>query len=276
MSETENQATIAAKEESRQIVRETSIVGVPKSLAETVEIAKVMGASGLYPDYNTAQKAAGAIVIGAQYGLSPAQSLGAIHIVKGKPMLHYSLILAKVREHPDYDYRIVESTDDVATVEFVRHDAVIGRESFTIVQARKQGTQNLEKFPDTMLLARAVSKGVKKYCPDVLNGMPTYVQGELDEPQTAPIRKSDSLREKMIDMANAVEPSAEPVIDAEFVEAPQAVNPLDAYRLTEDEERDFRTLAQSNGYDLESVAASVEPKTKDALESALSVQGLGL
>jgi len=273
MSETENQLALAAKEESRQIVRETSIVGVPKSLAETVEIAKVMGASGLYPDYNTAQKAAGAIVIGAQYGLSPAQSLGAIHIVKGKPMLHYSLILAKVREHPDYDYKIIESTDTSAIVEFIRHDAVIGRESFSAEQAKRQGTQNMEKFPDTMLLARAVSKGVKKFCPDVLNGMPTYVQGELDEPTAAPIRKSDVLREEMMARAAGTEKPAEASIEAEFVDVSgSGAYVLDAFEFTEQERYDFEAKAKEEGCDLEVVAATVTPGDKDALWNALEGQ----
>lgn len=269
-----SQERALAAQETKKLLQETSIVGVPSSLAGAIEIAKVMGASGLYPDYGTAQKAAGAIVIGAQYGLSPAQSLGAIHIVKGKPMLHYSLILAKVREHPDYDYKIIESSDERATVEFLRHDSIAGVETFTLAQAKKQGTQNLDKFPDTMLLARAVSKGVKKFCPDVLNGMPTYVQGEIDEANqsygTEPT-KADSLREEMLRRAKEIVDGdqggqEEPIEEGEIVPP----SPLEAYGLTEEEAQEFYQLAADNEVSLFDVAAQVEPKSKDALRSAIT------
>ncbi|MBS1702884.1 MAG: hypothetical protein JST12_14565 [Armatimonadetes bacterium] len=272
----------ATKEEGRQIVRETPIVGIPSSLAQTLELAKVMAASGLYPDFATSQKASGAIIIGAQYGLSPAQSLGSVHIVKGKPMLHYSLILAKVREHPDYDYRIVESNDERAEVEFLRHDSVCGREVFTVAQAKRQGTgaptQNSEgmlaKFPDTMLLARAVSKGVKKYCPDVLNGMPTYVQGEIDEVDAGfgkHATKGDQLREEM--QRRASEIACSDVVDAEFKDVTNdpPANPLEPFGLTEAQVHDFRVYAEANGMDLEAVAAKCSEKTAVALARAIEV-----
>ena len=123
---------IVAKEEARQLVKQTNVVGITHSLAEVIEIAKTMAASGFFGDIKSAQQAAAVMIVGAQYGISPAQSLTAIHIVKGKPMLHYSLILAKIREHKDYDYKITENTDEVAEIEFLRHDSVCGRERFTI------------------------------------------------------------------------------------------------------------------------------------------------
>ena len=49
-------------------------------------------------------------------------------------------------------------------------------------------------------------------------------------------------------------------------------SPLIPFGLTDTEEIDFRSLAQSVGKDLEQVAAAIEPKTKQALESALNGQ----
>jgi hypothetical protein len=186
--------------------RETSVVDLPRNLEQIIAIAKVMAASGFYPDAKTAQQAAALMILGVQFGIPPAQSLTAIHIVKGKPMLHYSALLSKIRQHPDYDYKITESTDKKAAIEFYRHGEPCGVSEFTLEQARKQGTQNMDKFPDTMLLARAVSNGVKRYCPDVLNGMPVYTPGEIDQDaavytDAARSTKGDALRAEMVAQA---------------------------------------------------------------------------
>lgn len=153
----------------------------PTTLQEFINIAKVMASSGFYPDARTAQQAVALMILGRHFGLTAAQSLTAIHVVKGKPMLHYSAILAKVRQHPDYNYKIIEHTDQVARITFYHFGEECGESVFTLADAKKQGTQNIDKFPKTMLLARAASNGVKWYCPDVLNGMPVYVQGEIPE-----------------------------------------------------------------------------------------------
>lgn len=172
------------------IYQQTSVTELPRNVAEVIAIAKVMAASGFYPDARTAQQAAAIMLLGIQFGIPPAQALTAIHVVKGKPMLHYSAILSKVRQHPNYDYDIVTADAKKAELAFYRIDpktgerTECGRSIFTDADAKRQGTQNMDKFPDTMLLARAASNGVKRYCPDVLNGMPVYTPGEI-EPEEA-------------------------------------------------------------------------------------------
>lgn len=163
----------------QQVSFDQTSVENPTTLQEYINLAKVLAGSGFYPDARSAQQAVGLMILGKHFGLSPVQSLTAIHVVKGKPMLHYSAILAKVRQHPDYDYRIAEHTDKVAKITFYYHGEECGESVFTEADAKKAGTQNMEKHGKTMLLARAASNGVKWYCPDVLNGMPVYVQGEM-------------------------------------------------------------------------------------------------
>lgn len=165
----------------QQLSFEQTKVANPETLQEYINIAKMLAQSGFYPDAKTAQQAVALMILGRHFGLSAVQSMTAIHIVKGKPMLHYSAILAKVREHPHYDYEIVEHTADVCSIQFYHKDKPCGKSTFTKADATKQGTQNMDKHGKTMLLARAASNGVKWYCPDVLNGMPVYVQGEIEE-----------------------------------------------------------------------------------------------
>jgi len=214
--------TLATQETTNaNVYNETRVDRIPDSLNQIIAIAKVMSASGFYPDAKTAQQAAAIMILGVQFGIPPAQALTAIHVVKGKPMLHYSALLSKVRQHPDYDYKILEETDKVARIEFTRKGESCGISTFTLEQAKKQGTQNLDKFPDTMLLARAASNGVKRYCPDVLNGMPVYAPGEIEAESaySGPGgTKGDALRAEM--QAKAEETSA---LEAEYAEVGDTV-----------------------------------------------------
>lgn len=175
------QAENAQLKQLQQLSFESTSVSNPQTLQEYANIAKSMAASGYFGEVKNAHQAVALMILGRHFDLSPVQSLTGIHIVKGKPMLHYSVILAKVRQHPLYDYRIVKHDDKIATIAFTYKGEPCGESSFTIEDARKAGTQNMEKHGKTMLLARAASNGVKWYCPDVLNGMPIYVQGEIPE-----------------------------------------------------------------------------------------------
>lgn len=207
---------VAPEAESKAIERAgyemTSATEMPRNLQEVINIAKIMAASGFYQDAQTAQKAAAIMLLGIQFGIPPAQALTAIHVVKGKPMLHYSAILSKVRQHPHYDYDIVEQTAKRAEIAFIRQNkrgewVEAGRSVFTIEDAKRQGTQNLDKFPDTMLLARAASNGVKRYCPDVLNGMPVYTPGEI-EPEEAYAQGPSKAKALMAEIQSTPEPVA--------------------------------------------------------------------
>ena len=175
------QAENAQLKQLQQLSFETTNVHNPVTLQEYANIAKSMAASGFFGEVKNAHQAVALMILGRHFNLSPVQSLTGIHIVKGKPMLHYAVILAKVREHPHYDYRIVKHDDSACTIAFTYKGEPCGESTFTKADAQKAGTQNMDKHGKTMLLARAASNGVKWYCPDVLNGMPVYVQGEIPE-----------------------------------------------------------------------------------------------
>jgi hypothetical protein len=48
-----------------------------------------------------------------------------------------------------------------------------------------------EKYPRNMLFARAMSNGVAFHCPDVMNGIRVYAEGEIVERVPAPAEQSD-------------------------------------------------------------------------------------
>src|SRR3990167_7021515 len=73
--------------------------------------------------------------------------------------------------------------NDVVSIEFFEtlggKRESIGVSTFTVADAKAAGTQNLTKFPRNMLFARAISNGVRWFCPDVFSGSAVYTPEEL-------------------------------------------------------------------------------------------------
>lgn len=72
-----------------------------------------------------------------------------------------------------------------AFVQFTIHDQVVGLSRFTLDDAQKAGLIKesakaaWNAAPRNMLLARAMSNGVKWFVPEVMGGLPIYVEGEI-------------------------------------------------------------------------------------------------
>ena len=101
-----------------------------------------------------------------------------IHIIQGKPTIGAGLIASRVKGSGKYDYKVIEASEKVCSIDFYQGKEKIGNSTFTIEDAKKALTKNIDKFPKNMLFARAISNGVKWYCPDVFSG-PVYVPEEM-------------------------------------------------------------------------------------------------
>lgn len=152
---------------------------VKSSLTEIMSIGKAFAESGMFPDIKTAAQAVVKIQAGAEMGIPPFAAMSGIHIIQGKPTVGAGLMAANVKGSGKYDYRVIESTDKVCSIDFYQGKEKIGNSTFTIEDAKKAGTKNLDKFPKNMLFARAISNGVKWFTPDVFSG-PVYVPEEMD------------------------------------------------------------------------------------------------
>lgn len=155
---------------------------IPTTTADMMSVATNLAKSGFFQDAREATQAFAKILAGAELGIPPFAAMSGIYIVKGKPQLGGVLLGGLVKRSGKYDYRVVEQNGNKCSIDFYQGQEKIGNSTFTIEQAKKAGTQNLDKFPENMLYARAMSNGVKWYCPDVTNG-PVYVEGELDAPE---------------------------------------------------------------------------------------------
>ena len=167
---------------------------VKSSLTEIMSIGKAFAESGMFTDVKTAAQAIVKIQAGAEIGLPPFASMTGIHIISGKPTLGAGLIASSIKGSGKYDYRVKEQSEKICSVEFFevsgKNRESIGTSTFTIEDAKKAGTKNLDKFPKNMLFARAISNGVKWFCPDVFAG-PVYVPEEMEAVQTVDAEAQD-------------------------------------------------------------------------------------
>jgi hypothetical protein len=159
-----------------------------KSLAistydEIEKAALAMSKSGYFQDVKDQAQAVVKILAGRELGFGPFASMQNIFIINGRPSVGANLMASAVKGSPKYDYKIRDLTGTACAIEFYQLSGgkyeSIGVSKFTIEDAKKAQTKNLEKYPRNMLFARAMSNGVRWYCPDVFNGNAVYTPEEL-------------------------------------------------------------------------------------------------
>lgn len=123
------------------------------------------------------------VLAGRELGFGPFASVNGIHVIKGKPAVSANLMAAAVKANPRYDYRVRQMDSKGVVIEFFEivdgKRGSLGTSSFTSEDAKAAGTQNMERFGRNMMFARAMSNGVKWFCPDVFDGNAVYVPEEL-------------------------------------------------------------------------------------------------
>jgi hypothetical protein len=145
---------------------------------EIMTMAQNFAESGMFTDAKQMAQAFVKIQAGQEIGIPPFAAMGGIHIIQGKPTLGAGLIASTVKGSGKYDYRVKEMNEKICSIDFLQGSEVIGNSTFTIEDAKKALTKNIDKFPKNMLFARAISNGVKWFCPDVFAG-PVYVPEEM-------------------------------------------------------------------------------------------------
>lgn len=163
-------------EQTALAIRKTEIIN---SFSDLERAATAMARSGYFQDSREQAQAIVKILAGQEMGFGPFASMTGVHIIQGRPAIGANLMAAAVKSSGRYNYRVVEMTDKVCSIKFFEGKEEIGVSTFTIEDARKAGTKNLDKFPRNMLFARAMSNGVRWYCPDVFNGSAVYTPEEL-------------------------------------------------------------------------------------------------
>ena len=215
----------------------------PDNLDDIQRTASLLAASGYFTksgDANVAiAQVATQIIAGAEMGMAPFTAVQSIHIIQGKPTLSANAMAAAVKAHPKYDYRLRTNTAKLCEIEFFENGESLGISDFSEADAKAAGTQNMAKFARNMLFARAMSNGVRWYCPDVFSGNAVYTPEELDGDTEADWQPSiidgvdmhgaEPDETDAITVADAEPLGANPFEDAE----PEAEQPQDAPDLIE-------------------------------------------
>jgi hypothetical protein len=165
------------------------------SATEVMSMGKIFYASGCFKDTGSVEQAIIKIQAGQELGIPPFAAMSGIHLIKGKPVVGAGIIASRVKASGKYDYEVLQLDNEICELEFFSKGKSVGKSVFTMEDAKKAGTgaaeayagagKNIVKFTRNMLFARAISNGVKWYCPDVFLG-PVYTPEEmegLEDPQ---------------------------------------------------------------------------------------------
>lgn len=196
------------------------------------DLGEVFARSGLFSDMKDASQCIVKILAGKEAGIGPFASMTGIHIIQGKPSMGYVLMGTCVKRSPRHDYQVRERSDKQAAIEFFRDGKSLGISTFTMANAvamGKAGGQQYKAQPATMLFARAMSQGVRTFCPEVTGG-PMFTPDELGA-------KVDDAGEVVGDpqAAPATAPKAQKRAASLLVdEAPKAEEPSIAAQLDQD------------------------------------------
>lgn len=195
------------------------------SLDETLRIGEIFVKSGFFSDAKDAAQAIVKILAGKELGFGPMASMTGVYIVKGKVTLSANLMAAALKRTGHYNYRVRTMTDEVCEVEFFEHSngswESVGKSRFSMDDAKRANLINSSAwraYPRNMLFARALSNGVKWYCPDIFGG-PIYTPDELgavvdgetgnvvglpEPPEEQPKDRTSAITEKQYKMLHAI------------------------------------------------------------------------
>ncbi len=190
------------------------------SYSEIEQIGKAFVASKMFgDDMDRTSMAITKIMAGQELGLAPFASMRAVHVIEGNATLSANTMAGMVKSSGRYDYDIKKKELDGCVIDFYEirsgKRTKIGTETFDIDEARMAGMfdseceeaplkhnirkitmykkgggswqkdgcnckANWKNYPKAMMFARAISNGVRTYCPDVFSGMLVYTPDELN------------------------------------------------------------------------------------------------
>lgn len=159
----------------------------PRSMDETIRLAKYVFESRLFSAYGTPQAVLTTLLAGRELGLQAMSSLRAFHIVEGKPTMAADLIRAIVLKSGKVRFfRCTERTPDKATFQIQRGDDPVVSLTYTVAEGRaafsgddaKWAKSGWGKNPADMCVARAGAKLARLVCPDIIHGL--YAGEEFD------------------------------------------------------------------------------------------------
>lgn len=145
---------------------------------------KGMRAEGLLPKGMTEQAAFLVVTRGRELGMQPIEALSSLYVVNGRVALEGEAMLAAINRNNLGTYLVTESSVERAEVEMVNRSGSKFTAVFTAEDAKraKLSSDPWQKYPQMMLLWRAVSWGCRVCFPELFNGIYTREEAESMEP----------------------------------------------------------------------------------------------
>lgn len=165
------------------------------ALAEMERYADIALQSGLFPSIQSKAAAVVQISYGAELGISAFAALRSIHIIPpsgkaanqgaaGKVELSANLMLA-LMQRAGFQWEFLQNDEAACIIRWwYPGGRYAGESEFNSEDAHKTGRSgwdNWKKYKKDMLMARAVSRGARKFAPAILHGC--YVEGEISDRQ---------------------------------------------------------------------------------------------
>lgn len=143
-------------------------MNVMNRIAEFQQVAKIFAESGMFSDAKGAAQCFVKIMAGAELGLPPFTAMNAFHVIQGKPVMTANTIAARLKSSGKYNYRIVEKSSAKCIIDFYEGKDKVHQEVWDAQRAGRAGVKNMDKFPEAMLFARAITAGARAVAPDVV------------------------------------------------------------------------------------------------------------
>ena len=158
-----------------------------RTIEDLSRLSNMLAKSGYFSDSKEAAQCGVKVLAGLELGFPTIASMCGIHIINGKPTLGAHLMAAAVKRSGKYNYRVTQHDNNGCVIAFSENGEMVGESSFTKQDAVAAGAldgknaHTWKKFPRNMMFARAMSNGVRWYCPDIFTGTTVYTPDELDE-----------------------------------------------------------------------------------------------
>jgi hypothetical protein len=122
--------------------------------------------------------------VGVALGLDPTTACTNVLVYRNKVVFSAALQSGLLAKSERYSVEVLEATDEKASIRFFRDGKAVGIGAFTIAEAKRAGLTNKtvwQHYPSDLLFARAMTRGIRRFAPDLLAGNVSYTREEIGE-----------------------------------------------------------------------------------------------
>ena len=154
--------------------------------------AKLKDSKALPPSITNGAQLMMVFLAGYEAGMTPMQSVSSYYIVNGRVTIFGDAVLRQLKQ-AGFSVEWVERTSERATVTITDPKKRTHTETFTFKEAEEAGLTTKDvwkKYKKDMLSWKALGRGVRFFCPEVLGGF--YMKEEAEDFTPETVRATDA------------------------------------------------------------------------------------